>query len=291
MICFPLSYVQNLLGCDVKEHLCLRQKRAAAAACNPRWLWAWICVYLTPSLPSAPCIVIHTEKGTCVWAWWLHNSRTSLVVAASHPTPNAPPAPLFRLCLGGRAPELQRDKNTDGIKCQVHMYKQSHIDVGTGACTALREIWLTCAEHMYRTLSVGIIMLITTRDCCVFLPSICLHKVTGVKRAFGAYGKTNKLLSLTVPWCYVIIKHLLIYLSLYLSVKLLFVNQTHLVCGSVKINAWTQQRWGLHNDHYLKRTQLSEQCAKNSIYNTALQLLVIWLLELSLKMLTLSEVE
>lgn len=52
-----------------------KEKRAAAAAaCNPSWLWACICVYLTPSLPSAPCIMIQ-RRGTCVRAWWLHNSR------------------------------------------------------------------------------------------------------------------------------------------------------------------------------------------------------------------------
>lgn len=149
------------------------------------------------------------------------------------------------------------------------------------------------AEHTYRRLSVGIIMLSTTRDCCVCVPPppLCLPEVTGVKRAFWAYGKTNKLLSLIVPWCYVLIKHLLIYLSPYLSVKSLFVNQTHLVCGSIKINARAQQHCGLHNDHYLECTLSSEQCAKNNIYNTALQLFVIWLLELSPKMLTLSEEE
>lgn len=108
-----------------------------------------LCLFNTlPAICSMYCDT--HKKGTCVWAWWLHNRRTSFVVAASHPTPNAPPAPLFRLCLGGRARELKRDENTDGIKCQIHMYKPSHIDVGTGACTALREIWLTCEPQSIR---------------------------------------------------------------------------------------------------------------------------------------------
>lgn len=40
-----------------------------------------------------------------------------------------------------------------------------------------------------------------------------------------------------------------------------------------------------------KSTLFSEHCAQNSIYNTALQLFVIWLHDLSLKMPILSEEE
>lgn len=68
---------------------------------------------------------------------------------------------------------------------------------------------------------------------------------------------------------------------------------THLVCGSAKINAKAQQqqRCRLHNDRNLKCTLFTEQQAKYGIYNTALQLFVIGLHELSLKMLILSEEE
>lgn len=61
---------------------------AAAAACKPSWLWACICVYLTPSLPSAPCIVIRTGKAR---VYEPDDYTTAgpgfFMVAASHPTP------------------------------------------------------------------------------------------------------------------------------------------------------------------------------------------------------------
>lgn len=81
-------------------------------------------------------------------------------------------------------------KQKETQKGSIHIFV---VDVHAYAHTALREVWLPCElKHMWRTVSVDIIMLNTTRDRCVCLPSICLPKVIGVERALRAYGKTNK---------------------------------------------------------------------------------------------------
>lgn len=115
------------------------------------------------------------------------------------PNTNTPPAPLFRLCsaAGCANPNETSRQTVSSVKKSTYML-HTVISVVDVMHTALRETWLPCElKHTLSTVSIDIIMLNTTSDCCVFQPSICLPKVTEVERAF--MEKQTSLLSLMIP--------------------------------------------------------------------------------------------
>lgn len=177
MIWFTLAFVQSL-SVIVIRHLKPEAKWAAAAACNPSWLWECICVYLTPSLPSAPCIVIHAGKGTCVHAWWLHNSRATFVVATSRPDTSAPAASVpdcFRCFERHQADKYYEVPSTHVYSEGGGAMSHTHTDICRWCAVQVHTQhagpWLTCElVRTERTVTLYIIMPNTTRVFVLVCP-------------------------------------------------------------------------------------------------------------------------
>lgn len=192
-----------------------------------------ISVYLclsTPCLPSAPCIVIHRQD-TCVWAWWLHNSWDSLVVAASYPTPTHSHFHYsgFAWWQGAQIEMRQADGQYQVPNTHVKQRERERAALYTPTHKLLMCIQVhTHPQHLcVRSMSVDIIKLNITRDYSVCLPSTRWRKVTAVKGALQAFGKQTQLLSLVVHWCHAVMK--LCWFCLLLPVHIIIVCELNIM--------------------------------------------------------------
>lgn len=181
----------------------------------------------TPCLPSAPCIVIH-RRDTCVWAWWLHNSWGSLVVAASYPTPTHS---HFHYSGFARRQGAQIEMRAADRQYQVpntHVKQRERETLHTHPHISCRCVYRCIQRLCVRIVSVDIIKPDMTRDNCVCLPSTRLRKVRAVKGALKAYGKQTQLLSLIAPWCYAVMK--LCWFCLPLPVHIIIICEPDILC-------------------------------------------------------------
>lgn len=233
------------------------------------------------------------RQGTCVRAWWLHNSRATFVVAASHPTPARRqfhhsdfvqwPGTNWNVTSGQTVSSAKYTCIIGGRRRNAAT-TVTVVDMHTGAHTACRETWLIKGQWLFTSLCL--IQQETTVFVCP--PSAC-RRSQRFKQ--DLWKKQTSLLSVIIPLCYAIIKHLLI-LPLALPVCII------IICEPDTFSMWecknlcrAQQRCRLHNNHNLKSIPFSGQCTKSSVYITGLERVVIWLRGLSPEMLILSKGE
>lgn len=105
-----------------------------------------------------------------------------------------------------RALEQESHTGSKGLKSQIYMYNRRDTQKRSHSCVCSQththahtnhkhhiETQLTCQlkQLRQRSVSVDIIMLYTGDHSVYFCPPSVCPRVTGVKRAFSAYGKTN----------------------------------------------------------------------------------------------------
>lgn len=156
------------------------------------------------------------------------------------------------------------------------------VDLCTVPYSVGRWMWLMYTEA-YINDSDSASSCLEQKETSESLTPICLLKVTEVQRAF--MEKQTTLLKEIIPWCYVIIKYLLI-LPLAFPVCIIINYEPD------TFSVWECKKWMLGRLHnHCKSVLFSQPCTENSVYSTWLDVLVILLGEISLQILISSKEE